>query len=520
MNDKILGGDKVKRLLEFSVISFLCVLFSTSLSLAGTRTSPFEPPEQTDTTFIVDDAPGLDTECTFRSGGPLVFDIEVSRFVGPVDANGMLADHATLVANKVISEMAILTLPVYDVDYHADVSGYGFNPERDIIKFNGVEINRAGTSEPFLMGENNTWILNEFEVPTDIIKFPPKANSGNSPVPATNTISIYIDQANIGIGEFWCTAVDWAALSFRAMPPLILIHGNSSDGDFWVRRGFTEVLDQKKIPYDNSIDLPTTTVVSNGATLKSEILSVAKSMGVQNIQIIAHSKGGLDTREFLASHYPALEMNKDLKAHTFITLSTPHRGSVGADFIRAVELTCDFKLENENERTKLAEFLSSSYGQNEFNANYNLTTHWTRQFNLRNYLPSSIGYYSVGADADINNNGTLERNEYQEMLDEAGHPNIWDVLVNSKMNTMYAALGGFTSVTVRSTGRDTGWPFYTPIWEVVETPTASFRYNDMMVTVDSAKFTFTFIQQFDKNHASVADKEVAAESVKKLRYAQ
>ena len=40
-----------------------------------------------------------------------------------------------------------------------------------------------------------------------------------------------------------------------------------------------------------------------------------------------------------------------------------------------------------------------------------------------------------------------------------------------------------------------------------------------MVTIDSARYTFEFIKQFDKNHASVTDNEVATEVIKHLQYA-
>jgi triacylglycerol lipase len=510
--------------LKLLFISFLLLIFSTTYAIAQNRTSPFTPPEKNDSTFIVDDSPGLDTGCTYRSGGPLVFDIEITRFVGDVNQDGTLKDTSILSENGIIAKTATLTFPAFDVDYNG--GGSGVNPERDVITFNGVEIKRAGTAESFLTGENNTWILNEFVVPIEIIKFPVRANSGNSPTPRKNTITIEIDQANIGnnlygTDEYWCTSVDWAALTFNAMPPVVLIHGNGSNGGFWDRRGFTQILNEKKIPYNNSINLPTTTVARNGETLKNDILNVAKTMGVQNIQIVAHSKGGLDTREFLSSYYPALVKDKKLKIHNFITLSTPHRGSVGADYIRAIELTRNFKLENENDRTKLAWWLTIGTNQDAYNANANLTTQWTEEFNKTNNLPKNINYKSVGADADINNNGHLERNEYQEMIDESVLPNNFpDSIVNPRANTAYNALGNFKNATIRDTGRDTGFPWHTPIYELVETPTSSFQENDMMVTVNSAKFTFNFIKQFKKNHATVADQEVAREVVKNLKYAQ
>lgn len=48
----------------------------------GPRSSPFEPPEENDHTFVVDAAAGLDTGCTFRGGGPLEFDVEITRHLG------------------------------------------------------------------------------------------------------------------------------------------------------------------------------------------------------------------------------------------------------------------------------------------------------------------------------------------------------------------------------------------------------------------------------------------------------
>lgn len=139
------------------VLCFLFVFLSANVPMAQSRTSPFSPPEASDTIFIVDDSPGLDTGCTFREGGPLVFDIYVTRFVGAVNPDGTLKNSDMLVTNKVVPESAIMAFPAFDVDY--DISDRpsliteGIKPERDRIKFNGVEINRVGAIEPYLMRE-------------------------------------------------------------------------------------------------------------------------------------------------------------------------------------------------------------------------------------------------------------------------------------------------------------------------------------------------------------------------------
>ena len=93
-------------------------------SAQGCPTSPFAPPEADDTTFVVDCGPGLDTFCTFRDEGPLVFNIPVTRHVGDVQK---------LKANGLISETATLQMPAFDVDFFG--GGGFFNPERDVVSF-------------------------------------------------------------------------------------------------------------------------------------------------------------------------------------------------------------------------------------------------------------------------------------------------------------------------------------------------------------------------------------------------
>jgi hypothetical protein len=52
----------------------------TGAIAGGAASSPIAPPVENDHVFVVNQAPGeLDTECTFRSGGPLEFNIAVTR---------------------------------------------------------------------------------------------------------------------------------------------------------------------------------------------------------------------------------------------------------------------------------------------------------------------------------------------------------------------------------------------------------------------------------------------------------
>lgn len=63
------------------------------------------------------------------------------------------------------------------------------------------------------------------------------------------------------------------------------------------------------------------TVENNAEQLKSQILDILKTENVEKVNIIAHSKGGLDSVYMLQN----LEMQE--KVASFTTLCTPHKGS-------------------------------------------------------------------------------------------------------------------------------------------------------------------------------------------------
>lgn len=67
------------------------------------------------------------------------------------------------------------------------------------------------------------------------------------------------------------------------------------------------------------------TVENNGATLKNTILNVLNETGADKVNIIAHSKGGLDVRYMISN------LNMSDKVASLSTMSTPHNGSVTVD---------------------------------------------------------------------------------------------------------------------------------------------------------------------------------------------
>lgn len=69
------------------------------------------------------------------------------------------------------------------------------------------------------------------------------------------------------------------------------------------------------------------TVETNAAQLKSYIERVLADTGAEKVNVIAHSKGGLDTK------YMITELGMESRVASLTTLCTPHRGSIIASWI-------------------------------------------------------------------------------------------------------------------------------------------------------------------------------------------
>lgn len=497
---------------------------------AGFTSSPINPPDADDHTFVVNSGPGLDTGCSFRLDGPLIFNIPVTRYAGPTNPDGTLVNAAHLVASGLLSPHATLIMPAFDIDYDfVPPPGEDIEPERDRVFFNGVPIHQlaVGNSE-FLLGQNNVWRLNSFSIPIEKVKFPSaRGSGGNPPTPAMNEIRIDIDVANSE--EYWCTAIDWAALSIKIMSPIILIHGNNSDGGFYDRQGFTVYLQTQELLYDNSISMPTSPRRVNAARLNSLIPPIVKSFGVDSVHFVVHSKGGLDSREYLQRYQP--RHDPDFKVLSYSSLSTPHNGSALADVAvnrqtaasrSSLVLFSGFPL-MANALTKLA---GVDMGTPD------LQTTVCAAFNAANVpaLPNTIVFNAVAGDADRNGNAQIDNipDEYVELRTESGSlTNLHGVSAAAARNiidTMYQILRSTATVRVTYSRKLVPAPppiFFTRITvaTVTAVPTPGPLGNDCLVTIPSGLAvgslgprltnTFTFTGPVGKNHSNIADAGVA-----------
>ena len=485
---------------------------------AGPRTSPFEPEKESDRNFVTDAGNKLDTGCIYRSSGPIEFDIDVTRYLGPLKPDGTLVNADDLIKAGVLGPTATLTMPGFDVDSGAAATP-DVQPERDRVWFNGEEIG-------FLSGETDTWKLNSFQIDIRKVRFAARASAGSSPAPAKNHVTIDIDVANVE--QNWCTSIDWGALTFRATSPIILVHGNNSNGGFFERQGFILDLAHRGLLVDNSINMPTDTVANHAWLLNTTIPAIAKSFGATGIHLVAHSKGGLDVREYLAQYQPSHD--KEFKVLSYTTLSTPHNGSALADLLIQRDVAVESLAEREFvgfpllTETVLNQTPPADIGTT------NLTTAFTASLNANTVSaisPNTV-FNTVAADADLNSNGQMDRvpvDEYREIRDESEELRALDAKVGGDikigvaMNVMYRILEWTESVGLRIERRS-GLRGITTVAVVTANPTAETLGNDLLVSIPSGlgegsvatrvANTHVFYGTDGRNHSSVADVGVAA----------
>jgi hypothetical protein len=483
--------------------------------LAGTssgpaiRSSPFAPGAQSDSRFVVDTAPGaLDTGCSFLEDGPLKFTIEVNRVVGDVTSTGELLSPDQLVANGVVSQFALLRLPAFDVDSEGDPIA----PERDHIRFNGKDIGPDADPMMYLTGKNNAWVMDEFRIPISMVRFGTMNTVNGTPDPGLNEITIDIDV----LGGGWCTAIDWAELSFQALAPVIMVHGNTSNGAFFsdafrlvpdatgafVPRpvpGFTAPFISTAILYDNSINMPNNTIAAHGAFLQEQWPIIAAQFGATHAHIVAHSKGGLDSRDALArlgSQMPQLVGPPQLPNFgvlSLTTMSTPHHGSVGADYGLDAQ-NASVGISSDVARTLLAQF--QPVQGPDLLARMALRTSAVKDFNATNQLPESfwvngddkatnVAYLSLGTDASFDR--SVPPSTFGYSFDEANGsgypPPICDFMYSLVGNVASTTLAPVNYVVPNPSGGDTQVIGF----GVSETRTTSFQLNDYLVTIHSSR---------------------------------
>lgn len=514
------------------------------ISIFAATTSPFAPePPKDDRNFVIDAGAGLDTGCTFRGGGPLVIRVPVTRYLGPVNADGTLVDADSLVAAGLLSPFALLKMPAYDVDFATPVSP-PTQPERDRISFNGEPMQTlyAGNSE-FLRGSNNVWRLNTFRIPINKVKFPAARGSNAAPQPAMNEVRIDIDTANTS--QSWCTAIDWVHLSIKAASPIIFIHGNSSVGAFYesgtgnagflrTNRFIDELVDRKML-YDNSLNfVPNqTSIAANARVLSTFLPRMAKEFGVDSLHVVCHSKGGLDTRQYLAAYQPAFEppangspAEGQFRILSYTSVGTPHNGSVLADLLIAAHRNPRVQAANSKTFENFPSFTEALVDASTANNGHpDLQVSRCATFNRSNLpaLPTTTVYQTIAGDMDRNGNGQVDSTppEWQDLIpdDDQLQTTAGGFAGRTVCNRLYQILRTVQSITItyrtRTVFGRTVWTTAVITGNLASSPLG----NDVLVSIPSGlgaggfagkvTNTRTLTGAAGRSHSGVGDRSVA-----------
>jgi len=360
---------------------------------AADRTEPFRAarivagalvnvaPQASDEVFVAATGPGLDTGCTYRNDGPLLITIPVSRVV-----TNPSATLATLKANGYITD-ATLSLMAYDVDFEGDASAPF--PERDKVYFNGHLC-----AEQYLRGTNDAWHLNTFKIPIEWVNFPSDPGDHNLVSPASNVIRIDIDTENVE--EEWCTAIDYAALSFKAARPVVLVHGMVSSGGTWASPGIWRAkLTEEGIPFSNGLDFyPNSTIASDYTVLRDWILAAKNQWGVNKVALVCHSKGGISARKCASTGSDVSNDVSDL-----VQIGTPNLGSPLADLAEGFLAIPDPKA------YVISRFIQAWKGSNNLSE---LTSSRLNDFNSADTPNSKVKYTALGGYYERTSALTLE----------------------------------------------------------------------------------------------------------------
>lgn len=452
--------------------------------------SPVHPASSTDDTFRADSGPGLDTRCTFREDGPLEIELPIDRFYGEVSSVGTLLKRRAFIDKGYMPRRMILRMPAFDVDSEANQRGTR-RPEVDEVWFNDHQIG-------ILSGRNNTWVLNEFEIPLDLILFPERGDLGEGPEPRVNEIRIEIDTANSD--EVWCTAIDWVQIEILGPAPILLVHGINANPGTWSR--VDRLLELEGLPFESEIRLGRSDTVDANAELLAELLpDITTSFGVRDVHVIAHSKGSLDMRRYLHT-FSSPEVN----VLSLFMLDSPHHGSILADL--SVENrtnpsleSADPELEDYLEVDDILRFLGQGPSLPGLR---DLTVGAANTFNTVSPGTGGPTGFTFGSDADLDDDGVIQAEELEGFFSCPGF--VTDLCARVG-NLSYRILRDVGGLQLTEETRALGLIRYTDVQPI---PTTAPRLNDLVVTDRSSRLLGAFhFGPRDANHSTIKDRPAA-----------
>ena len=232
--------------------------------------------------------------------------INITRYYGNQQERNQQMDVGLM------SRKALLLIPAGDCDDKA--TGLPYAPEIDRVTFNGRNLGN-------LIGEDNLWYLNVYEIPCEEINFP--SSPGDI---GKNELEIIIDSANPE--KRWYLELYSIALQILAPRPIFLVHGWTPVGPAALDTMHTVIQSAWGIPCEMGNAPMDNSPETNGGLLASQLAGHTSNYHVSMFNIIAHSKGGLDSRVLIDCAGSASEHVKELHQ-----IATPNAGSYLANIL-------------------------------------------------------------------------------------------------------------------------------------------------------------------------------------------
>ena len=205
--------------------------------------------------------------------------------------------------------------------------------------------------------------------------------------------------------------------------PVVLVHGIVAHDrwkiiNFWGR--IPKILEEKGIQVFLGNTDSWGDCDSNARILKSTIEKILLETKTEKVNIIAHSKGGIDSRYLIWKH------DFEDKIASLTTISTPHHGSELADLIY------NQKIFHSKIAKKALDIFGKLYGDinpDLYNVNYQLTTNRMKEFN------ESIGINDKVYYKNMHNKFLLINNINGEILFNPGK--VENNVISDRMKFLY-----------------------------------------------------------------------------------
>ena len=443
--------------------------------------------------------------------------ITINRVVGPGTASEFNADGTLKAANwdlyvknGVLSPYAFLQLSPETVVETTVPTTIG-------IYVNGYYLQNVPNASLFSPGAGQFVCV---QISTQYLKFA-QFVPGQAPTPAVNTFGF---TADLYLQNFFdsvlSSGVGLGTLTFKALAPIILVHGINADGSWFTANSFTTPFDDAKVPYSIANFAPAN-IADSGAALVLLIPSLAQQFGVSKIHIVAHSKGGIWSRYFLANgpistNLYALPTPTNFGVLSLTTLDTPNNGSILADAVTGLIDVSTLLAAEAGPEASIALYAALELGSPYLDQITDLTRSAVEGENRElGDTPNSfqdvdgtvynIFYRAVAADADIGDKTNASGSRYVDSTDCAGM-SIAGIQLNVNIcQVLYWLMGNednfYGTASVPALGCGSSSP--------------GFDCNDLVVTQSSASvlnyggsplsFPIVVLNPIRKNHSTVGD---------------